>query len=95
MAFTHPIPRPFNERGISFYAPSTSGVFGISNSQNWILVGETADIRATLFSYLRGNDPKLLGYGPTGFVFEQCPLEVRRQRQVQLRTEYRPAYFAS
>jgi len=59
MAFAEPIPRPFNERGIWVYAPSASGVFGLSNSKGWIHVGESADIRAALLNCLHGNNPKL------------------------------------
>lgn len=91
MAFAQPIPRPFNERGIAFYAPAASGVFGISNAFGWIHVGEAADIRAALLLCLRGHDPKLLSLGPTGFVFERCAPEARSHRQTQLRSEYRPA----
>lgn len=92
MAFAQPIPRPFNERGIWFYAPSAPGVFGLSNSKGWIHVSETDNIRASLLHYFRGHDPKLLDFDPTGFVFEECVHEVQKYRQAQLAAEYRPKY---
>ena len=92
MAFAQPIPRPFNERGIWFYAPAAPGVFGVSNSKGWIHVGQATDIRAALLGYLGGHDPRLLEFAPTGFVFEQCALEIRNFRRTQLTAEYHPAY---
>ncbi|MEI9813638.1 MAG: hypothetical protein WDO18_13760 [Acidobacteriota bacterium] len=90
MAFAQPIPRPFNERGICFYAPSEAGVYGISNSKGWIHVGEALDIRDALLGCLSGQEPQLLECEPAGFVFEPCGSEIRSNRCLQLIAEYNP-----
>jgi hypothetical protein len=90
MAFAQPIPRPFNERGIWNYAPAESGVFGITNSREWVYVGASADIRATLLQLENGGDAQLSGALATGFVFEACDSELRNGRQEQLQAEYNP-----
>lgn len=90
MAFSQPIPRPFNERGIWNYAPAASGVFGITNSREWVYVGAAEDIRATLLKLESGADSQVSGSLATGFVFEACNSELRTDRMEQLRSEYNP-----
>lgn len=90
MAFSQPIPRPFSERGILIYAPTVPGVFGISNSRAWILVGVAGNIREALLKCLRLPDAKFSNYTGTGFVFEACAPEVQANRRLQLIAEYDP-----
>ena len=90
MAFSQPIPRPFSEHGIWVYAPAGPGVFGISNSREWIHVGQASNIRDALLACLKTPQGALLDYLPTGFVYEQCVPEVHANRRLQLIAEYRP-----
>jgi hypothetical protein len=90
VAFARPIPRPFNEPGIRCYAPVASGVYGISNAQKWIHVGEASNIQAALLACLSSRDPKLLQFGPSGFVFEECGHGTRVDRRLRLIAEYDP-----
>jgi hypothetical protein len=69
-------------------APAASGIFGVSNASEWIYIGESDDIRASLL-HLQG-DSALLNRGPTGFVFELCSPAARLARQVRLIGEYEP-----
>ena len=92
MPFAQAVPRPFHERGIWSFAPAAPGVFGLSNAKGWIHVAETGDIRSALLDCLNGQDTGLLAHAPTGFVFEQCSVEVRKQRRLQLTMEYRPSH---
>lgn len=91
MPFEQIIPRPFNAGGVQSYAPATSGVYGISNSREWIYIGETADIRGALFGHLQDSRASLMQRGPTGFVYEVCDAERRSGRQTRLVTEYGPS----
>lgn len=90
MAFSYPIPRPFNEHGIWVHAPAVPGMFGVSNSRGWIRVGRATNIREALLDCLRDREPAFLDCGPTGFVFEPCATEIQVNRGVQLIAEYHP-----
>jgi excinuclease UvrABC nuclease subunit len=71
-------------------APTSSGVYGLSNSRGWIYIGETDNIRARLLSHLQGNDPAMRDAQPTGFSFELCHSQNRQARQSQLIDELHP-----
>jgi hypothetical protein len=73
------------------YAPVTSGVYGISNSREWIYIGETDNIQGSLLAHLRDHRTTLMKREPTGFVFEICDQSIRSSRQGQLVGEYVPA----
>jgi len=70
-------------------APAVSGIYGISNAREWIYIGETDNIQASLLRDLQG-DSTLLRQSPTGFVFERCAPAGRRARQNRLILEYEP-----
>jgi hypothetical protein len=91
MPFTQIIPRPFGAVAIRTYAPSVSGVYGISNSQQWIYIGETDDIKGALLAHLKEHDTSVSQKGPTGFVYEVCDPGRRAGRQDRLVSEYEPA----
>jgi hypothetical protein len=90
MPFNHFIPRPLNTGAIRTYAPSASGVYGISNAREWIYIGETDDIQGALFTHLQEPDTSLMRRQPTGFVFEICDRGQRPARQTRLVFEYEP-----
>ena len=90
MPFEELIPRSFNTSSVREYAPVASGVYGISNGTEWIYIGETDDIQATLFGHLQESDTPLARRRPTGFVFEVCERAARPSRQDRLVLEYEP-----
>ena len=90
MPFDHLIPRPFTSNTVHMYAPIASGVYGVSNSREWIYIGETADIQGALLALLQDPSTSLMKYVPTGFVFELCAGGSRPARQGRLVHEYNP-----
>jgi len=91
MPFNQLIPRPFTSGAVHMYAPIASGVYGISNAQEWIYIGETEDIQGALLAHLGDNDASLMKRRPAGFVFEICSGAHRSSRQDRLVLEYGPA----
>jgi hypothetical protein len=91
MPFDQRIPRPFSLVAVQVYAPSTSGVYGISNAREWIYIGATDNIQNALLGHLQQLDPTLVKRQPTGFVFEVCDGVRRLARQNRLVLEYEPA----
>lgn len=90
MPFEQHIPRPLSLVAVHTYAPTTSGVYGISNAREWIYIGETENIQDALLAHLKQLDPSLVKGQPTGFVFEACDGVRRLVRQNRLVLEYEP-----
>ena len=90
MPFQEIIPRKFASGAILFYAPALSGIYGISNAQEWILIESADNIRAALLTRLVDRSSALLARAPTGFVFECCEEPSRTNRQKRLVSEYSP-----
>lgn len=90
MPFDQIVPRPFMAQAVSAFAPATSGIYGISNSCEWIYIGEADDIQAALFNHLQERETPLMKRRPTGFVFETCDQARRSARQDLLILEYAP-----
>lgn len=91
MPFSQHIPRSLTTASVRTNAPAASGIYGISNAREWIYIGETDNIQASLLKHLQGSDPTLLKMQPTGFVFEVCDPAGRPARQDRLVFEYEPA----
>jgi len=89
--FEHLTPRPFTSGAIQTYAPVAAGVYGLSNSREWIYIGEANDIKSALLDHLRDVSAPLMQREPTGFVFEVCDGGKRLSRQDRLVGEYSPA----
>jgi len=90
MPFSQLIPRRFAPDAIKRYAPSQSGVYGVSNAQEWIYIGETDNIQAALLDHLALSNTTLMNRQPTGFVFEICDRTSRSARLDRLVSEYGP-----
>jgi hypothetical protein len=90
MPFDHFIPRPLTPVAVHAYAPTASGVYGISNAREWIYIGETDNIRGALLDHLQDCDAPLMKREPTGFVYEVCDPAKRPARQDRLVLEYEP-----
>ncbi len=82
--------RRFRAEAIWREAPSCSGVYGLSNAQEWIYVGETDNIQERLLDHLGNRGPFQDGGRATGFSFEECPAEERVERQRRLIAELEP-----
>src|ERR1041384_4372015 len=90
MPFNRTFPRPFTNSSIHDYAPTRSGIYGISNATEWIYIGESDDIQKALLGHLQELNTLLLTRRPTGFVFEICGWTGRSARQDRLILEYEP-----
>ncbi len=90
MPFDRFAPHTFSLASVRKNAPPLSGVYGLSNAREWIFVGETDNIKATLIRHLQETHTPLLERGPTGFSFEVCVPYNRLARQERLIEEYQP-----
>ncbi len=95
MPFEKLIPHAFSANSVRGYAPAVPGVFGISNSREWIIIDESNDIRESLIQYFNDGNPEVMKHSPTGFVFEVCAPNLQRARRDRLVTEYSPICNAS
>jgi hypothetical protein len=76
-------------------APPRSGVYGISNATEWLLIGSAEDVQAALHGHLKEVGTPLRSKAATGFTFEECEPAARQGRQDRLVLELRPACNAS
>ena len=90
MPFDRFVPYTFSHISVQRNAPASSGVYGLSNAREWIFVGETDNIRATLLRHIEETHAPLLERVPTGFSFELCHSCDRAARQGRLIQEYDP-----
>jgi hypothetical protein len=79
----------FSPASIRKNAPESGGVYGISNSREWLLVGTSDNIQAALLSLLVEPGASLRAHIPTGFTFELCESD-RLTRQQRLIFEMKP-----
>jgi len=80
---------------ITMYAPNAAGVYGISNSREWIFVGLTGNIQGALLGHMQNSADSLMQYQPTGFVFELCGNSNISNRRDVLVREYGPRHNSS
>ena len=66
------------------------GVYGLSNAREWVFVGGSDDIRATLLGHLQEDNTTLKSRAPTGFTFEICHPSQRAARVSRLVAELSP-----
>lgn len=92
LPFNQPTPRPLQQVSIHNFAPTTSGVYGLSNAREWIYIGETDNIQRALLDHLTGSPTPTMNMHPTGFVFELCDRAHRPARQDRLVLEYGPVF---
>jgi hypothetical protein len=95
MPFQQMFPRSFSAPSVRQHAPAQSGVYGITNAREWLLIGAADNIQAALLGHLGGGDSPVLRERPTGFVFEVCGVGERGRRQDQLAREYGPTRVVS
>ena len=90
MPFEQFRPQSFTLASVRAHAPATSGIYGISNATEWIFIGESNNIQASLLQDLQQENSALLQRVPTGFVFEVCDAGAWRARKARLVLEYHP-----
>jgi hypothetical protein len=90
MPFYNPLPHPFTFRSINTFAPASPGLYGISNSREWIYIGETENVLGALLDHLGESGTLLKERSPSGFVFEVEVSGSRMARQDRLVMEYEP-----
>jgi hypothetical protein len=90
MPFANFAPYSFSPASVRNNAPAASGVYGLSNSREWVFVGESEDIRAALLAHLLESHTRLKNSAPTGFTFELCATSGRAARQDRLVLELEP-----
>jgi len=91
MPFDPFISRTLTPLSVNLNAPAASGIYGVSNAREWIYIGQTDNIQASLLNHLLESDSVLMKRRPTGFVFELCGFAGRSARQDRLVFEYEPA----
>jgi len=92
MPFDQFHPRSFRATTVREHAPARSGVYGITNAQEWIYIGEADNIQQMLLYHMQESSSDILERHPTGFVFELCDPATRVGRQNRLILEYNPAF---
>ncbi|MDX2153715.1 MAG: hypothetical protein SFV54_23430 [Bryobacteraceae bacterium] len=90
MPFGSPFPRTFSAGSILNLAPAVPGIYGLSNSQQWILIGRASNIRDALLEHLSDATGIVNRLAATGFVFEECDASLQAARQDRLVLEYEP-----
>jgi hypothetical protein len=82
--------RPLTASGIREFAPAHAGVYGLSNSREWVYIGEADNLRESLLRHVGERDTDCGKRVPTGFVYEICARASRWDRQNRLVLEYEP-----
>ena len=62
-------------------APNASGLFRIYSPARWVYVGESDDIRQSLFQLLNDSPSWMDRFGPLSFSFERLPAAERAAQQ--------------
>jgi hypothetical protein len=91
MPFEQGAPSSFTAVSIQNNAPDSSGVYGLSNSREWIFIGESNNIRVALMEYLRDVNSSGTARRPTGFSYETASPGKRVARKNELVRELTPA----
>lgn len=90
MSFSDCAPRSFTVVSIRKNAPESAGVYGLSNNRDWLFIGETNNIRASLLEHLNEVNTPLSAQRPTGFAYEVCSLPDSITRQRALSRHLKP-----
>jgi len=94
LSFQKYVAHTFSASSINRYAPAAPGVYGLSNARGWIFVGESDDIRSSLFQHMQEGESRLGGEVPRGFSFELVAGKGRTARQQYLIEELQPMFNA-
>ena len=81
----------FGYRAIGDKVPTASGVYTIFTSRRWLYVGESDDMKQSLYGHLNALSSCLARRGSLSFSFEVIPPEQRVNRQRALIAALVPA----
>lgn len=81
----------FTPASVRQNAPPFSGVYGLSNAREWLVVGEADNVQAALRAHLGETGTRLRAAAPTGFTFELCDAATRSGRLARLILELSPS----
>ena len=76
-------------------APNASGLFRIYSPARWVYVGESDDIRQSLFQLLNDSPSWMDRFGPLSFSFERVPAAERAAHQQAAVQALRPAQHSA
>ena len=79
---------PFNRIAIEANAPEESGIYESWNDEEWVFIGDSANIREAL---LRVENAASGTENFKGFTYERWPAEVRRVKAWNLIVDLQPA----
>ena len=90
MAHQHGETYMFTFEAVREKAPSASGVYILHTPRRWVFVGESDDIRLSLFRHLNDGTAPMTRFGPLSFSFELVPPAERVARRKALIAELEP-----
>lgn len=90
MSFENGFARMYTLGSVQTHAPAVSGVYGLSNARQWVYIGESDNIKASLLGHLQETGTPLARLDPTGYSFEVVPAYNRQARQHRLISELAP-----
>ena len=82
--------RAFTLMSVVRDAPAASGVYVLSNATEWVYVGESENIQASLMRYLQTPGSLLMELRPTGFSCEICGESERKLSKQMLVSDLNP-----
>ena len=91
MLWMNPKSHSFTQLSIFLNAPAKPAVYALHTANRCIYVGETENLRQSLYEHSRGDSPWITVWDPTNFCFELWPEASRTQRKNQLIRELKPA----
>jgi hypothetical protein len=80
----------FTKGAILLFAPPTSGVYGLFNSDCQVFIGESENIQEALLRRKNETDFQPQHLQPTGFTFEPCTAELRKSKADELIAKFHP-----
>jgi hypothetical protein len=84
MSWMKPRSHSFTQLSIFLQVPAKSGVYVLHNFTRCIYIGESDNLRNTLQQHLRGDNPWISLWEPSGVSFEIWPKSDRRERKNHL-----------
>lgn len=84
--------RSFTAASLKNNAPTSAGVYGLSDARSWLFLAETGNIQAALELHLRTENKGWGSRKPLGFSFETCTGVERTRRLKELVRECCPIF---
>lgn len=77
--------------GVDQKAPAAPGIYTIYSAVRWVYIGESDDIKRSLFVHLNEAAPRMRRFGPLSFSFELVTGVERTVRRQALVAALKPA----